>query len=132
MVWLMMLGKHGSYAISKKIGVKWPLNIDFSKWMGQVKMFKWWCNFCKSYLIYFLFLKMETWPSHFQKSMINRHFTPIFHRNCVWANFNIQGSWDLRLLILCLGAGDLPRPVRLHSWHNFALESFRQTNGNVL
>jgi hypothetical protein len=106
----MMCVKHGSYAISKKIGVKWPLNIDFSKCFHSWKMFKWWCNFCKSYIC-FLFLKMETWPTHIQ----NRHFTLIFYRNCVWANFNINilicCSWDLRLLILCLRAGNLTRPV---------------------
>jgi hypothetical protein len=79
---------------------------------------------------------METWPTHISKSIINLHFTPIFCRYCVWINSIIKilicCSWDLQQLILCLRVGDLTRPVRLHSWHNFSLESFGQRNGNVL
>jgi hypothetical protein len=34
------------------------------------------------------FSRVETWPTHIEKSMFNSRFTPIFHRNCVRAIFN--------------------------------------------
>jgi hypothetical protein len=61
-----------------KVGVKWLLNIDFFNMSGSSlhsgRMFL-------LYVLFPVFKKMETLPTHIKKSMFSGHFTPIFHQN---------------------------------------------------
>jgi hypothetical protein len=87
MVWLILYVKDTQ--CWWKTGVKWPLKIYFWIWMGQVSIFlKQEIGHTEVTLSFKYFSRMETWPTHIEKSMFNSHFTPIFHRNCDWAIYN--------------------------------------------
>jgi hypothetical protein len=71
MLWLIMCVKNGSYLILMEIGVKWPLNIDFLIWMGQVSIFwKQEIGHTEDTLSFKHFSRMETWPTHIEKSIL--------------------------------------------------------------